>query len=168
MATTKPSPERPPVDSRTGGEVVNQLPTRDHDRVTMLSVRADGTADQTPDVEMIGDRQFAQEATRRQFAEQAVSAADVAARGVTAGGGVLAGDEDPLTGEVGQDPKVSELQQQHEQVAEQARAQADTAVEKLFTKDEQLQTDTGSGPRAGAASADRPDFGGPKADSKDS
>jgi hypothetical protein len=50
----------------------------DHDRVAMLSLRADGTPDQH-NPELLGDRDTALRAARRQFAEQAVSAVDAQA-----------------------------------------------------------------------------------------
>ncbi len=49
----------------------------DHDRVAMLSLRADGSHDQL-NPEIVGGVDFAREAARRQFVEQAVSAADSA------------------------------------------------------------------------------------------
>lgn len=93
----------------------------DHDRVVMLSLRPDGTPDQH-NPEIIGDKEFARAAARRQFAEQAVSAADVAARGATVDAGV---------GEVGQDPSVTELQNAHEKAASAAEKAADKAVDAL-------------------------------------
>lgn len=65
-----------------------------HDRVAMLSLKADGTPDQH-NPELIGDKDFAVEATKRQFAEQAVSAQDVAERGVSAGSGEELKRQDP-------------------------------------------------------------------------
>lgn len=102
----------------------------DHDRVAMLSLKADGSPDQL-DPEMIGDKEFAREATRRQFQEQAVSAADVAERGVSADTGAEI---------VGQDPAIEKLQRKHEQVAGEAESAADATVDALFTDDPQLQT----------------------------
>lgn len=54
-----------------------------HDRVQMLSLKADGTPDQT-NPEIIGDKEVAIEAAKVQFAQQAVSAVDQKLRGVTA------------------------------------------------------------------------------------
>jgi hypothetical protein len=48
----------------------------DHDRVQMLSLKADGTPDQH-NPEIIGDKDVALEAAKEQFKQQAVSAADV-------------------------------------------------------------------------------------------
>jgi hypothetical protein len=50
-----------------------------HDRVAMLSLRADGTPDQT-NPEIIGDKDAAVAAAKVQFAQQAVSAVDEAKR----------------------------------------------------------------------------------------
>ena len=52
----------------------------DHDRVVMLSLKADGTPDQT-NPEVIGDKDFAVEAAKEQFRQQAVSAVDQDKRG---------------------------------------------------------------------------------------
>ncbi|MFG3702386.1 hypothetical protein ACLMMQ_29970 [Bacillus mobilis] len=110
----------------------------DHDRVAMLSLRADGSPDQLAP-EMIGDKEFAREATRRQFQEQAVSAADVAERGVTADTGAE---------EVGQDPEIEKLQKVHEKAAGEAESAADATVNALFTDDPQLTTGTEVKPAA--------------------
>lgn len=96
----------------------------DHDRVTMLSLRADGTPDQTADVEIIGDKEAAIAATTEQFKQQAVSAADVEIRGVTASqvGGEVSTKEDPT---------VAELQKAHESAAKGADSAAQKVVDKL-------------------------------------
>lgn len=112
----------------------------DHDRVAMLSLRADGTPDQH-DPEIIGDRQFALDATREQFRQQAVSAADTELRGAAA----AEGRGEPVK----QDPAIAGLQKAHEQVAGQAEKDATATVNQLFTDDEQLATgkaDTGKTP----------------------
>lgn len=116
----------------TGNTAVPQQ--GDHDRVAMLSLRADGVPDQH-NPELIGDKDFALEATRRQFREQAVSAADVAERGVTADTG---GEQ------LDQDPEIAKLQQVHDQAASAAEAAADKAVEALHTGD----TEAGAHPVA--------------------
>lgn len=54
----------------------------DHDRVVMLTLNADGTPRQH-NPEIIGDKEFAVDAAKRQFGEQAVSAVDTQLRGVT-------------------------------------------------------------------------------------
>lgn len=91
----------------------------DHDRVSMLSLKADGTPDQY-DPEIIGDKEFAVEAAKRQFAEQAVSAADAAERSGSTGGE-----------EVGQDPAIAEAQKEHDKVASAAEKRAESVVSSL-------------------------------------
>lgn len=54
----------------------------DHDRIVMASRRADGSMDQV-DPEFIGDKDVAIAAAKEQLAQQAASAVDVAARGVS-------------------------------------------------------------------------------------
>lgn len=91
----------------------------DHDRVAMLSLKADGTPDQF-DPEIIGDKEFAVEAAKRQFAEQAVSAAGAARR------------EDAVPGnEVSQDPAIAEAQAEDEKVAKAAEKRAESVVSSL-------------------------------------
>lgn len=92
----------------------------DHDRVAMLSLKPDGSPDQH-DPEIIGDREFAKAATRRQFAEQAVAAADAAAR--------EASSSDAET--VGQDPTIEAAQKEHEKVSAAAEKAADKVVDAL-------------------------------------
>jgi hypothetical protein len=91
----------------------------DHDRVAMLSLRADGTPDQY-DPEIIGDKDFAVDAAKRQFAEQAVSAKDAAERSATDTGE-----------EVGQDPSIAEAQKEHDKVASAAEKRAESVVNSL-------------------------------------
>lgn len=88
----------------------------DHDRVGMLSVRADGTPDQV-NPEMIGDPDVARAATEKQFVEQAVAAADVAP-GV---GGTVVEDAP-------QDPSIEAAQKAQLEAAEAARKAAGKAV----------------------------------------
>lgn len=92
----------------------------DHDRVVMLSLKADGTPDQH-NPEIIGDKEFAVAATREQFAQQAVSAVDVTERGAT----VSAGEE------VKQDPSIEKLQKQHDKAAGAAEKAAESVVNSL-------------------------------------
>jgi hypothetical protein len=107
------------------------VPHGDHDRVAMLSLRADGTPDQH-DPEIIGDREFALAATKRQFTEQAVSAVDQRERGITSGDG----------GEpVAQDPEIARLKAAHDAVTAQAEVAAESTVNALFTKHAELTTD---------------------------
>lgn len=91
----------------------------DHDRVGMLSVRADGTLDQH-NPEIIGNVEHATEAAKVQFAQQAVSAVDVAERG--AGTGEV---------EVADDPSVSALRDKQDQAAKRAESAAESAVKSL-------------------------------------
>lgn len=93
----------------------------DHDRVAMLSVRADGTLDQH-NPEIIGDKEFALAATKEQFKQQAVSAVDVAERGVSSG------SED----EGVQDPSVAALKEKHDAAAETADKTAEKVVNSLY------------------------------------
>lgn len=90
-----------------------------HDRVSMLSLRADGTPDQYQP-EIIGGKDFAVEAAKRQFAEQAVSAKDAADR--------------PDTGAeaVGQDPTIEARQKEHDKVASAAEKRAEQVVSALY------------------------------------
>lgn len=92
----------------------------DHDRVTMLSLRADGTPDQI-NPEIIGDKDAAIAATTEQFKQQAVSAADREIRGVSS-------DEGASTTE---DPTVEELKKAHEAAAKGADSAAKAVVESL-------------------------------------
>lgn len=99
----------------------------DHDRVAMLSLRADGSPDQH-NPEIIGDREAARDAAREQFKQQAVSAVDQQLRGVTAGRGDQA--ENTV-----QDPAIAELTTAHGEAAAAAEKAADVTVEQLFTGD---------------------------------
>lgn len=90
------------------------------DRVAMLSLAKDGTPDQV-NPEIIGDKDFAVEAAKRQFAEQAVSAKDDADRRDAAGG----------TEEVGQDPAVEARQKEHEKAQAAAEKKAESVVNSL-------------------------------------
>ena len=83
----------------------------DHDRVQMLSLHADGTPAQV-NPELIGDKDTTLAATKEQFRQQAVSAADVHARG-----------------ESERDAGV--LQEIHDKAAEAAEAAAEKIVNAL-------------------------------------
>lgn len=52
----------------------------DHDRVQAVSIAKDGTPDQSPGFEIIGDKDAALEATKEQFRQIAVSAVDAEKR----------------------------------------------------------------------------------------
>jgi hypothetical protein len=92
----------------------------DHDKVTMLSLRADGTPDQV-NPEFIGDKDAAIAATTEQFKQQAVSAVDVEIRAKNADAEVS--DKE--------DPSIAELQKAHEGAAKAAESDAKAAVDKL-------------------------------------
>jgi hypothetical protein len=104
----------------------------DHDRVTMLSLKADGTPDQN-NPELIGDKQFALDATRRQYEEQAVSAVDVRERGVTANTDAK---------DIDQDPEIQRLKDAHDKAADAAKSAADSTVGALFNDDAPTTTNT--------------------------
>jgi len=109
------------ADPKTQGKTT---PQGDHDRVVMASRRPDGTPAQTEDFEFIGPRDFAIKAAQEQRAQQAVSAVDVAIRGVTtsAQGEGNEGSSEP-------DPAVSEIKAAHDKAADAARKEAEKEVE---------------------------------------
>lgn len=100
----------------------------DRDRVAMLSLKADGTPDQH-NPEIVGEREFALEATKEQFRQQAVSAVDQDKRAELFGTGD--GSE-----QLEQDPKITELKDAHDSAAQAAEKAAESTVGALFT-DEQ-------------------------------
>ena len=112
----------------------NTVPAHgDHDRVQMLSLRADGTPDQH-NPEIIGDKDVALAAAKEQFAQQAVSAKDVELRGATASVGVLQGQKDGTVKEVEsteQDPSIAKLEDAHKGAASAAEKAAEKAVNAL-------------------------------------
>lgn len=91
-----------------------------HDRVAMLSLRADGTPDQVAP-EIIGDQAAATEAAKVQFAQQAVSAVDEARRL----------EETTATGEVADDPSIAEARKAHDSAAKAAESKAESVVNSL-------------------------------------
>lgn len=93
-----------------------------HDKVAMLSLNKDGTPDQN-DPEIIGDKEFATEATKRQFREQAVSAVDDAERSGTSG----TDDPDQET----QDPFIADLKAKHDKAAATSEKAAEKVVAEL-------------------------------------
>lgn len=93
---------------------------RDHDRVAMLSLKVDGTPDQS-EPEFIGDKDAALAATTTQFVEQAVSAKDVELRG--------AGTTDEVERKQSKDEKA--LADGHEKAEKEATAAAKKAVNAL-------------------------------------
>ncbi|MFF8034918.1 hypothetical protein [Streptomyces sp. NPDC016626] len=115
-------------DTPTDSGILQDDPTAaagergDHDRIVMASRRADGSMDQT-DPEFIGDKDTAISAAEQQLAEQATSAVDVAARGVTSTQAAdVVGDSEP-------DPDVKALKDAQDRAAEDAKARARAEVE---------------------------------------
>lgn len=115
----------------------------DRDRVAMLSLKADGTPDQH-NPEIVGEREFALDATREQFRQQAVSAVDQTKRAELFGTGVQAD-------ELSQDPKIAELQEAHEAAAKSAEAAADATVGNLFTESDEAAAGAAATPPRKAA-----------------
>jgi hypothetical protein len=106
------------------------VPTHgDRDRVAMLSLKPDGTPDQH-NPEIIGDKEFARDATREQFRQQAVSAVDQEKRAELFGTGTA--DVQQLE----QDPKIVELKSAHEAAEKAAESAADATVGALFVDDD--------------------------------
>lgn len=93
----------------------------DHDRVQMLSLKADGTPDQH-NPEIIGDKDVAIAAAQEQFTQQAVSAADVA--NAPQGGGTTVEDAP-------QDPVIEAAVKEHDKVAKAAEKAAEKVVNSL-------------------------------------
>lgn len=113
--------------SKAEKAVANPLPQGgDHDRVAMLSLKADGTPDQV-NPEFIGDPEQTKAATTAQFVQQAVSAADVIARG-TGDAVATTADSGPSAGA---SPQEQSLQDAHDSAAASATAAAEAAVAAL-------------------------------------
>lgn len=93
-----------------------------HDRVVSLSLRADGTPDQN-NPEIIGDKDAAIEATKKQFAEFAVSAAD---RRLREDAGLAGTDEGDTS-----DAKIDALKAEHDKIAAAAEKKAEATVNAL-------------------------------------
>jgi hypothetical protein len=109
------------AEASTTPKQTNKLPDHgDHDRVQMLSLKADGTPDQH-NPEIIGDKETAVAAAKEQFRQQAVSAADVKRAG--RGGSTV--EDAP------QDPDIESAQKEHEKVAKAAESAAEKAVNAL-------------------------------------
>lgn len=120
-ATTAKAPSSPAAAAVVG----------DHDRVVMASRKADGTPDQTPDFTYIGDKEVTLEATKKQLAEQAVSAADVAARGVTSDDDGADTSKLPATGPES-DPSIAELADAHKAAEKAGEKAAEREVNARF------------------------------------
>lgn len=95
----------------------------DHDRVVMLSLKADGSPDQT-NPEIIGDKDAAVAAAKEQFAQQAVAAVDAVRRPELG----LAGTD--VTGP-SPDAKIDALKAEHDKVAAAAEKKAEAIVDSL-------------------------------------
>lgn len=91
----------------------------DHDRVVMLSLNADGSADQH-NPEIIGDKDAAKKAAREQFAQQAVSASESERI-----------FEESKADEAGPDKVIDARKKEHDKLAGAAEKQADAVVESL-------------------------------------
>jgi hypothetical protein len=113
---------------------VNDAVPAPHDRVAVLSVRADGTHDQL-NPELL-DPEGVKDYTKRQFSEQAVGEADRAnapIAGPTTIIGTPEGEPDkivPAT-EVKQDPSIESAQAEHERVQKAAEKAAEAVVTSL-------------------------------------
>lgn len=94
----------------------------DHDRIVMASRRADGSMDQVAP-EFIGDKDVAIAAAKEQLGQQAASAVDVAARGVSSS------PEGATTSEP--DPDVKALKDAQDKAIDNAEAQAEREVNDL-------------------------------------
>lgn len=121
MATT-------PKKEGTDSSVLQDKPTAsaakagDHDRIVMASRRADGSMDQIAP-EFIGDKAVAVAAAKEQLGQQAASAVDVAARGVSSTPEGAA-PSDP-------DPDVQALKDEQDKAIESAESQAEREVNQL-------------------------------------
>jgi hypothetical protein len=120
----------------------------DVDRVEMLSLRKDGSPDQTPGVVMIGDEDTVRAQAREQFQQQAVSAVDQKLRAEQVARGATG--EDAPTQDV-QDPVIAELEEAHEAAAGAAVKAADATVDQLFQKDDPASKPAPSSSRSGSA-----------------
>lgn len=122
MATT-PKKETP---ADTG--VLQDKPTAkaadhgDHDRIVMASRKPDGSMDQIAP-EFIGDKDVAEAAAKQQLAEQAASAVDVAARGVTSHPDGVGGSEP--------DAEVQALKDAQEEAVRAAEARGAREVQQM-------------------------------------
>lgn len=90
------------------------------DRIQMLSVSKDGTPDQAPNFEFIGDKDATLEATKEQFAQRAASAVDEQKRPELG----LA----PAAAEVAEDKSIAELKAAQDKAIAAAEKQAESIV----------------------------------------
>ena len=94
--------------------------TGDHDRVVGLSIDKEGKPDQSAGFEVIGDKDAAVAAAKKQFAEIAVSAVDAEKRAELG----LAGTEEGDTS----DAKIDALRAEHDKAAKAAESKAESVV----------------------------------------
>jgi len=128
MADTKPKAAAAAAEGNTA------VPTHgDRDRVAMLSLKPDGTPDQH-NPEIVGEREFALAATKEQFKQQAVSAVDQEQRAKLFGTGVSVAED------LGQDPKIAELQDAHETASTAAEKAAESTVAALFVDEKPVDS----------------------------
>lgn len=117
----------PKKETPSDGGVLQDKPTPaaaehgDHDRIVMASRRADGSMDQV-NPEFIGDKDVAIAAAKQQLAQQAASAVDTAARGVTS-------QTDEGTGSSEPDPDVKALKDAQDEAVKAAESKAAAEVE---------------------------------------
>ena len=110
------------ADSKSSTTEKAVVKTGDHDRVVALSVKADGTLDQN-DPEIIGDKDAAIEATKRQFAQIAVSAVDAEKRAELGLARSTEGDTS--------DAAIDALRKEHDKAAAAAEKQAESLINSL-------------------------------------
>jgi hypothetical protein len=109
--------------AKTEGQANTAVPHEgDHDRVGMLSLRADGTPDQH-NPEIIGDKATALVAAKEQFAQQAVSAADAQRRAAEVA--------EQRAAEEPEDPAIAAAKAEDESIAEAAEKAAESVVDEL-------------------------------------
>ena len=102
---------------------VNPVPKEgDHDRVTMLSLKADGSPDQH-NPEIIGDKATALAAAKVQFSQQAVAAVDAEKRAELGLSGTTEGDTS--------DAAIDALKAEHDKAAESAEKRAESVINSL-------------------------------------
>lgn len=105
----------------------------DHDRVVMLSLKADGTADQH-NPEVIGDKETAVRAAKEQFAQQSVAAVDIH-RNARLSDVTLVGQKDgsvkeePLRAD--EDPSIREDREAKEKAAKASESAAEKTINSL-------------------------------------
>lgn len=122
MATTPKKEEAPAAGVLQDKPTPAAAEQGDHDRIVMASRRADGSMDQTRP-EFIGDKDVALAAAKEQLAQQAASAVDVAARGVSSAPESAASSEP--------DPDIKALKEAQDKAIAAAESQAEREVRDL-------------------------------------